>query len=424
MSSYTPFIYKLPNINNENDMFKNNNISASSNISQPLFSLGFHSFIQRTKSGMEITKQWENTNKLYYVVNPFEHTINDYDKDIMHISENFLNKPSILSRAFYKLWEILYLFDIAGKDKLSALCIAEGPGSFIQAIVEFRKQYFDPSNDSIHGLTIAGDDKVNINTNMVNNINKKYENMINVIKTAKTKTSANGDITKIQTHQLLKDTIKTKVDLITADGGFEWKNESYQEQEAYVLILGEIYAALSNQAKGGSFVLKIFETFTHLTIKLIYLLTQFYEDVYIYKPFLSRSTNSEKYIVCKGFKSITQKQLDLIDDILRKAGTEKMFINDIFIDFNLTEEHLNILKYININIANVQQIIINKLIVYIKSNNYFGDSYHGYREEQIKANKWWIDTFFSEKLTEKTTYVNQITTYNNSELKLFIKNLI
>jgi hypothetical protein len=32
--------------------------------------------------------------------------------------------------------------------------------------------------------------------------------------------------------------------LVTADGGFEWDNENFQEQESYQLVLGEMIAAL------------------------------------------------------------------------------------------------------------------------------------------------------------------------------------
>ena len=38
-------------------------------------------------------------------------------------------------------------------------------------------------------------------------------------------------------------------EFITADGGFYWNNENYQEQEAYKLILGEIITALNIQKK-------------------------------------------------------------------------------------------------------------------------------------------------------------------------------
>ncbi len=68
--------------------------------------------------------------------------------------------------------------------------------------------------------------------------------------------------------------------------------------------------------------------------------------------------------------------------------------------------------------------MINNLIVYIKSNNYFGDSYHNYRDLQIKANKWWISNFFTEKLNEKSTLVKDIIRYNESEINLFVKKLV
>jgi hypothetical protein len=314
--------------------------------------------------------------------------------------------------------------------------LAEGPGSFIQAFVEFREKYFEPSKDTIYTLTINSDTTVNINKEMVENINNRYDNMITIMKTTKkggaanktkeTKTlSTNGDLTKLSTIEYLKTNVKKKADLITADGGFEWKNENYQEQEAYGLILGEIIGAISIQAKGGSFVLKVFETFTLNTIKLIYILASFYEECYIYKPFFSRDTNSEKYIICKGFKhdNVSEKQMKILKDCLKNCET-KEFINDMFPNLVLKDEDLNIFKYININIANTQQIMINNLVVYIKSNNYFGDMYHDYRDQQIKANKWWIDNFLTDKLNEKTTMVKDIIRYNESEINLFVKKLI
>lgn len=428
--TYKPFIFKLNSIDISSISPE---VIKSSNINQPLFSLGFHSFIHRTKNAMSITEKLETKNKFYYIVNPFEHNINDYEKDISHESEIFLNKPNILSRAFYKMWEILYIFDIANKESMTMVGLAEGPGSFIQAFVEFREKYFEPSNDTIYTLTINSENTVNINKEMVDNINTRYDNMITVMKTIKgnktggakkeTKTlSSNGDLTKVSTIEYLKTNVKKKADLITADGGFEWKNENYQEQEAYPLILGEIISAISIQAKGGSFVLKVFETFTLNTIKLIYILASFYEECYIYKPFFSRATNSEKYIICKGFKD-SNKHLHILEEALKKCET-KEFINDMFPNLILKDEDLNIFKYINITIANTQQIMINNLVVYIKSNNYFGDMYHDYRDKQIKANKWWIEYFLTDKLNEKTTMVKDIIRYNESEINLFVKKLI
>ncbi len=56
------------------------------------------------------------------------------------------------------------------------------------------------------------------------------------------------------------------------------------------------------QKEGGDFILKVFDTFLKSTIDIIYVLSTFYEKVYITKPNTSRTANSEKYIVCKNFR--------------------------------------------------------------------------------------------------------------------------
>ena len=100
------------------------------------------------------------------------------------------------------------------------------------------------------------------------------------------------------------------------------------------------------------------------------------------------------------------------------------FIVDIFPQFIPETNYLDVFKYINILVANTQQIIINKLVQYIKSNNYFGDDYHMYRENQILATKWWISTYFVESKVDFTKLVKDTIYYNESELNLFVKTLI
>jgi 23S rRNA U2552 (ribose-2'-O)-methylase RlmE/FtsJ len=437
-SKYTPFIHRISSQESE-EIFKDGTVMLGTNINEPLHSLGYHSFIHRTKSAMEITNKLETKNKFYYVVNPFEHMINDFPEDIMHISDIYFppTEQKILSRAFYKMWEILSIFDIANFKNMTTVSIAEGPGSFIQAIIKYREKFFDITKDRIHCMTLHQEDGKNIDISKT--LVDAYPKLINIFKTYK-KTIAdadelktNGDIMKTKTINIIAQTIekeKKYADLVTADGGFEWINENYQEQEAYNLIMGEIFTAIKIQAKDGNFVLKIFETFTNVTIKMMYLLTTFYEEVYIYKPFFSRSTNSEKYIVCRKFKYDQVKNKDLLDKrfkILEKTLNQmntKQFIIDIFPKFILKKEQINVFKYTNILIANTQQILINMLVQYIKSNNYFGDEYHTYRFKQIEANKWWLHTFFTENKPEFNKIVKDVEHYNESELNLFVNKLI
>ena len=69
-----------------------------------------------------------------------------------------------------------------------------------------------------------------------------------------------GDLTNIQSINKFERFSK-KADFITADGGFEWKNENYQEQEAIRLVLGEIITALKIQKTGGTFIIKLLEVY-------------------------------------------------------------------------------------------------------------------------------------------------------------------
>ena len=117
--TFTPTIYKLQSIKPNDSIYKDTNVSLATFINQPLFSLGYHSFIHRTKSSMDITKKFETKNEFYYIVNPFEPTINDYKDSISDIASTYLSlKQPIKFRSFYKMWEILTMFDIANKPKM------------------------------------------------------------------------------------------------------------------------------------------------------------------------------------------------------------------------------------------------------------------------------------------------------------------
>ena len=124
------------------------------------------------------------------------------------------------------------------------------------------------------------------------------------------------------------------------------------------------------QKKQGSFVLKIFDIFSKATIDFLYLLSLFYDKVYIHKPHTSRLTNSEKYIVCKNFKFTTSKNyLPLFYDLIHKMETtDKIFICNLlkikipYFFICKIEEISNVLCQFQINIINntIQLIKYNK----------------------------------------------------------------
>ena len=92
----------------------------------------------------------------------------------------------------------------------------------------------------------------------------------------------------------------------------------------------------------------------------------------------------------------------------------------------MSQDYLNTFKYLNIKIANNQQIMINKLVKYIKDNNYYGELYHEYRNEQMEATNNWTENYylknkkdFGEKLKDFKTLLSKRLNFNKSEIEIF-----
>lgn len=403
-----PVVYKVPDTGDDILKYKADPQFASST-DYPNFALGFHHFIHQSKGNMSITNQFKNKKRVYLVMNKYERYVDDYETDIGSVSKVYFDispKPDILSRAFYKLWELFYMFDLIPSDGSNFVSahLAEGPGSFIQATMFWRDKFAGKTakNDKYHAVTLHSEET---------GVPKLHEDFIKFYKKEKpqrftqhetftkkssgtSKSKDNGDITLLKTIKNFSNGVGSKgAHLVTADGGFNWKNENLQEQEAFKLILGEVLAAVRVQAKGGNFVLKIFESFTNVTLKIICLLKSFYGEVFIAKPLMSRPSNSEKYIICLGFKG--DKGADKIEDVLKGFNyEEKRFLVDIFPEFELTKEFKSHMTRMNTEISNRQFMRMNEIIDFINKQNYRGDVYQKRRKLQIQGSEMWTSRFF------------------------------
>jgi 23S rRNA U2552 (ribose-2'-O)-methylase RlmE/FtsJ len=390
----------------------------SSEIDLPRFYLGFQHFTHAMKNKTVKFKDFEGKKKVYLVLNPFERYIDNYPDDMGNTSKKYFqiekNKiPDILSRAFYKLWELLFLFDLIDKkqDKFVSAHLCEGPGSFIQATMFYRDMFAKNSKqDKFHAITLNSEDTPHYVPEIEKKFTEYYENEkpIRLIqhKTYNKKIARasvdkdDGDITNPKTLKLFGGQMDTKADFITADGGFEWANENTQEQEAYKLIFAEILGAIKIQAKGGNFVLKMFETFTPVSVKFIAILQDFYNKVYITKPLTSRISNSERYIVCMDFKfkdtdAEYKKYIKKLDEIHEKSHkNSKLYLLDIFPEYEMSQDLINSMIEANTFVANNQYKMVNEMLQYIDAKNYYGDVYQMRREQQIMAHKWWINKYF------------------------------
>ena len=135
---------------------------------------------------------------------------------------------------------------------------------------------------------------------------------------------------------------------------------SKQEENSLRLIYSEIFIALNIQKKGGIFICKIFDTFLEKTINLLTLLNISYEKVYIHKPKISRNSNSEKYIVCIGYKGYNKLIINKMSHGFRDSNIGLVSIDSYYdcIIHYIIEYTINQIKSINKGI----DLIINKNI--------------------------------------------------------------
>ena len=207
-----------------------------------------------------------------------------------------------LSRAFFKLWEILEDFNdeiflnprTENHDKINCLFLAESPGSFCEAMQKWRfLKGFKLDNYSGISLKSSSDKIPDWKSN--NHFMKK----INVLWGR----DGTGNLYNLDNIEYLHDVLgRNSQEFITGDGGFDFSNDfNNQETISLRLIICEILSALLLQKEGGKFLLKIFDMFNPCTIKILQILKLFWKKIYVIKPLTSRPANSEKYILCSDF---------------------------------------------------------------------------------------------------------------------------
>ena len=174
--------------------------------------------------------------------------------------------------------------------------LAEGPGGFIEAICNKRTNPFD----EYYGMTIILDEmddnvpawhKTSHFLSQHPNVNIEYG------------IDGTGNLLHIENFEHCVKKYGASMDLITADGGFDFsKDFNRQEISIANLLWGQVCYALCLQKQNGNFVLKIFDIFYEHTVHILYILASFYEEVNICKLKTSRVGNSEKYLVCRNFR--------------------------------------------------------------------------------------------------------------------------
>ncbi len=252
------------------------------------FDIKFAKIVKQNKDYGDFTKLDETRSKIDTV---------DQDewtkiRKISNMYEAPFFKPNkkIISRAFYKIWEIICENKIDCDTETLHLC--EAPGGFIQACLKYKKEkYKDVKTCHTISLVSSQDNSPVYSQELIKN------NNVNIVD------KYNGDLYNLRTiihlNTMFKDTV---LGFITADGGIT-DNGDFNNKEMLHnnLIFNQVFLGCCLLSDFGCFVIKIFDIFTDITVHIMYLLNFLFEEVIISKPLTSRPTNSEKYLICKGF---------------------------------------------------------------------------------------------------------------------------
>tara|TARA_A100001015_G_C15010108_1_gene722623 strand:- start:892 stop:2079 length:1188 start_codon:yes stop_codon:yes gene_type:complete len=358
----------------------------------------FPKFRDKIKYKKEEIDQLENNNiwdKMKKIANPYELIYTTYNKKRKNDSiSNYIP----ISRSYFKLWEIFFNFELLDNKKTNYTFshLAEGPGGFMEATYNYMK-FLGIKNSYYYGITLKPNNEYIPDWNKIKKIFNDYKKI-------------NIDYGNLYSYD---DSLKyvnkfknKKVDLVTADGGFDYSSDfNGQEINSIRIIYSEIVIALNILISKGNFIIKIFDIFSLNTVQLIKLLVHSFEKVYIHKPDTSRPANSEKYLVCINFKdNLSLDNKNHLLKLIKKWDDLNIDENDSILIKNLKVENKLIHQLNNFNeLYMINQIhYLNKTIELIK-NKPSKENYYKIIKDQVDTAIIWCKKY-NTKINEDSIY--------------------
>jgi len=314
-----------------------------------------------------------------HLVNPYEliKTRPGYLKSINLSDERPLHE-NLVSRAYYKIVEIIELFDfksIVKSDKDLLVAIADAPGGFSQAMRHIFKSNpimttsLNLPQEIVYHPIITEDKSINIDF-------------------METKT---GDITDIRNIKYLHKKYSGKATIIAADGAFDhtqypdYDNEILHNQ----LLFAEIVAALGMQKVGGNSCFKLYRRYSLVTIGIIYWTLQFYHGMIIYKPRSIRQANTESFVIFFNFKDIDREKILIpaLNQIEKMKPQQKytQFIETLFDDNFVPNNFINQVAKFNEYLDDVRIFSFESAIALNKNRNELAIKMMIKRQQELKT---------------------------------------
>ena len=129
------------------------------------------------------------------------------------------------------------------------------------------------------------------------------------------------DFIKNITKTISEQTEENMVDLFIARKVIDFNPDYSQEIQYKKFFLINTLLAFKCLARDGNFIIKLYDTFTHFTIGLIYLIFKNFERVSIFKPVSTRPYSSSRFLVAEKYlketSEITNNSIKYLEDFLK-----------------------------------------------------------------------------------------------------------
>ena len=287
------------------------------------------------------------------------------------------------SRSFFKLWEMLHDFpeDFGlGRPGQKCAFIAEGPGGFIEAYAKWRGGAL--KDDMLFTTTLLNANKRSVPVFKIPQWVSEGARQMTVTYGPE----GNGNVCSLRNLQgLVEEMGAGSFDVVTADGGFDFSADfNGQEKMSTVLIMCEVLMALQLQRLGGTFVCKLYDMSMYRTLQIVHLLQRNYARVHIVKPHTSRPANSEKYLVCTGYRG---GECARQDTLMIETHLTRYKMSGVSLPLTLPLPLMYDLLEFNVYFVTRQIVYIAKTIQAIKKKD-DAELEAAAREQVRKALKW------------------------------------
>lgn len=337
--------------------------------------------MKRKIAPLEENHTWEQLKKK---TNPYE-LVYTQDNSSCPSSVSIV-KP--LSRSYFKMIEILQVAKFFEKlpkttQNIRSAHVAEGPGGFIEALLDkaelsrihVKKIYamtLRPTNNHVPGWRRT-----------YSFLQKHPEIRIHYGK---------DDTGDLYVEENQKSFIhlagQEKLHFFSGDGGFDFSVDyENQEKSVFQLLVASAIIGLQILGSEGMFVLKLFDLFSEPTQILLRLITVCFREWTLYKPATSRPCNSERYLVCRGFRKCYPQVLRILVEIQSRFKEKEEYPQIPFFSF-FTEKEKSFLEE-HIESFNTRQMEVLEKTISLQSVD--SSSYDW--NEQYKLARQWCNIF-------------------------------